>query len=111
MAATPEVPRPGVQEVQERKEEFIVPETLQSSGIKVVQKNFKAQVKSDDGMPLVQTTPAQVITITPPVDDTSLLSWSKGNTSSSVTWLGAFWLRIIKKAMHFGWQIVGGGTK
>jgi len=28
-----------------------------------------------------------------------------------MTWLAAFWIRVIKKATHFGWQIVGRGQK
>ena len=108
MAATPEIPRgePQVQEVQ-KEAEFIVPETLQQSGIKVVQKNFKAQVNDDKGSPIIQTPPTQVIAVTPPADQTTLTSWSKGSVGSSLTWLGTFWLRMLKKAMHFGWKIFG----
>lgn len=106
MAATPEIPRSEPQ-IVERPEEFIVPETLQQSGVKVVQKTFKAQVNDGKGKPIIQTPPAQVITVQPPADQTTLTTWSKGSVSSSVTWLAAFWLRIIKKAMHFGWQIMG----
>jgi hypothetical protein len=107
MASTPEIPRPEAQ-IQEVKEaEFIVPETLQQSGVKVVQKNFTAQVKGDKGQPLIQTPPAQVITVTPPTDDTTLTGWSKGPISSSLSWLGMFWIRVIKKALHFGWRIMG----
>lgn len=109
MAATPEIPRPDQPQVQEidKEAEFIVPETLQQSGIKVVQKNFKAQTSDDKGQPLIQTPPTQVITVQPPADNTTLTTWSKGSVSSSLTWLGAFWKRVIKKAIHFGWQIVG----
>ncbi|KKR43640.1 MAG: hypothetical protein UU51_C0016G0006 [Microgenomates group bacterium GW2011_GWC1_41_20] len=107
MPATPEYDK-GEPQITERKEEFIVPETLQqSTGIQVVQKNFKAQVRDDHGQPLIQTPPPQVITVTPPADDTTLTDWSKGSTASSLTWLAAFWIRIIKKAMYFGWKIVG----
>jgi len=110
MAATPEIqrPEPQVQEVN-KEAEFIVPETLSQSGVKVVQKNFTAQVKDDKGQPLVQTPPTQVITVQPPADDTTLTSWSKGPVTLSLTWLGMFWIRVIKKALHFGWQIIGGG--
>ncbi len=109
MAATPEIQRPDLQVQEVDKEaEFIVPENLQQPGFKVVQKNFTAQVKNDQGQPLIQTPPTQVITVTPPADDTTLTNWSKGSVTSSLTWLGMFWMRVIKKAMHFGWQIVGG---
>lgn len=109
MAATPETLRPEVPQVVEHTEEFIVPETLQSSGVKVVQKNFKAQIKNDKGIPVIQTPPAQVITtVQPPADTQTLTRESKGDVSSSTTWLAAFWLRVIKKALHFGWQIISG---
>jgi hypothetical protein len=109
MAATPETLRPEVQEVSERQEEFIVPETLQSSGVKVVQKNFKAQVKDNKGQPVIQTPPAQVITtVQPPADTQTLTQQAKGDTTSSSTWLAVFWLRVIKKALHFGWQVISG---
>jgi len=107
MAATPEIPRPEPQ-VQEVKEaEFIVPETLNQSGIKVVQKNFTAQVKGDKGQPLIQTPPEQVITVQPPADAETLSAWSKGPTESSLTWLGKFWIRVIKRALYFGWRVIG----
>ena len=105
---TPEIPI-GEPHVSERKEEFIVNENLQKSGVKVVQKNFTAQVKSDKGTPLIQTPPAQVITVIPPAPQITLTSWAKGPVSASLTWLGAFWLRILKKALHFGWQVKGEG--
>lgn len=107
MAATPEIPRPEAPQMQERQEEFIVNENLQSSGVKVVQKNFKSQVANNSGQPVIKTPPTQVISVTPPGDDATLLTQSKGDTSSSLTWLASFWLRVIKKALHFGWQIVG----
>ncbi len=106
MAATPEILRPEVPPVQEHPEEF--PETIQQiAGAKVVQKNFKAQVNNDKGQAVIQTPPAQVITIQPPGDSVTLTQQAKGSATSSMTWLAAFWLRIIKKAMHFGWKIVG----
>lgn len=108
MPATPEIPRPEAPQVTEKQEEFIIPETLQqSTGVQVVQKNFKAQVKDDSGKPLIQTPPTQVVTVQPPADDTTLQNWSKGSINSSQTWLGIFWIRIIKKAIALGWKILG----
>lgn len=111
MPASPEIPRPvEMPQIQERAEEF--PETIQQiQGAKVVQKNFKSQVSDDHGQPLIQTPPAQVITtVQPPADSATLTQQAKGSTTSGATWIAAFWLRIIKKALHFGWKIVGGGT-
>lgn len=108
MPATPEIPRPETPLVVEHQEEFIVPETLQqNTGVQVVQKNFKAQINDDHGMPLISTPPTQVITVTPPEVSAELENWAKGSVESSKTWLGAFWLRIIKKAIYFGWKIIG----
>lgn len=107
MAGTPEVLQAEPQ-VQERKEEFIVDETLSKAGAQVVQKTFKAQVKDDKGVPLIQTPPTKVISVSPPSDQQTLTNQSKGSVSSSLTWLATFWLRVIKKAIHFGWSIVGG---
>ena len=105
MAGTPETLQPEAR-ITERPEEF--PETIQQiQGAKPVQKTFKSQVKSDNGVPLIQTPPAQVITVQPPDDQATLHTQAKGSTGSSLTWLAAFWLRIIKKAMHFGWKILG----
>jgi len=109
MAATPEIPRPESEpQVQEHAEEF--PETIQQiQGVKVVQKNFKAQVKDDKGAPIIQTPPAQVMTtVQPPSDQATLVKQAKGDTSSSATWLAAFWIRVIRKALHFGWKIISG---
>jgi hypothetical protein len=114
MAGTPEVQKPAQPEPQEtnREAEFIVPETLQQrTGVQVVQKNFKAQVTGDGGQSPAQTPPAQVVTIQPPADDSALKSWSKGSVTSAKTWLGGFWIRIIKKAMYLGWRILGRGKQ
>jgi hypothetical protein len=106
MATSPEIVS-GEPQIQERREEFIVDETLKQAGAQVVQKTFKAQVKDDKGSPIIQTPPAQVITVSPPSDQVVLTQQSKGNISSSLTWLATFWLRIVKKATHFGWKVVG----
>lgn len=107
MATTPEILKPEAPEITERQEEFIVPETLQQAGVKVVQKTFKAQVMDDKGKPIIQTPPTQVITVSLPSDQVTLAKQAKGSPSLSLTWLAAFWLRIIKKALHFGWKLVG----
>lgn len=107
MAYSPEIEKqqPEISEVPTVPE--IPPEIERSTGIKVVQKSFTAQVKGDKGQPLIQTPPTQVINVTPPADQTTLKGWAKGSITSSITWLGMFWIRIIKKALHFGWNITG----
>lgn len=108
MPATPEIPRPEVPQVQERQEEFVVPETLQqSTGVQVVQKNFKPQLKDDNGRQIIQTPPTKVIQVTPPADEETLKEWSKGSINDTRSWLGIFWRRVFEKARFFGWKIVG----
>lgn len=108
MAGNLETLKPEVGEftqIQERAEEF--PEAIQQiQGAKVVQKIFKAQVNDDKGQPLIQTPPTQVVTVQPPSDTTTLTKQAKGSVSLAATWLAAFWLRIIKKALLFGWHIL-----
>jgi hypothetical protein len=109
MVATPETLQVETSLVTEHPEEF--PETIQmnSTGVQVVQKNFTSQVTDDKGSPIIQTPPTQVVTsIAPPSDTPTLTTQSKGKITESATWLAAFWLRIIKKAIFFGWKIVGG---
>jgi len=48
----------------------------------------------------------QTITVTIPAAPTQLADWSKGNSSNSLTWYAAFWLRLLRKALHFGWRVV-----
>ncbi len=108
MAGTPEIPQGEPQVTEINKEaEFVVDETLQKTGVQPVVKTFKAQIKNDKGVPLIQTPPTQIITVAPPATQAVLTSWSKGPITSSISWLGMFWIRIIKKALHFGWQIIG----
>lgn len=93
-------------QITERADEF--PETIQQiQGAKPVAKTFKSQVVSDKGQPLIQTPPAQVITVQPPYSQTVLTNQAKGSKSASLTWFSAFWLRMIKKAIHFGWRVIG----
>ena len=72
-----------------------------------VPSQFTKQVKSDDGQILTQSQPSTIVTVTLPVDQTRLAGSPKGSADDSLTWFTAFWLRIIKKAIHFGWRIIG----
>ena len=93
--------------VVERAEEFELPSHLEDTGIKAVETAVKARVK-DKGRHLIQTPATQKITIKLPAGQTTVSTWSKGKTTNSLTWLGAYWLRMIKKATFFKWKIMGG---
>lgn len=88
-------------------QEVPLPESLRQEGIEAVETAAAANVK-DDGQIQTQpsTTGQQSITI--PSDQQTLAGQAKGSITNAVTWLAAFWLRMIKKAAHFGWKIVKG---
>lgn len=68
---------------------------------------FKRQVVGDKGQPLIQVPATQVVTITLPEEEGRLTALAKGPADDSLTWFAAFWLRMLKKAIHFGWKVFG----
>jgi hypothetical protein len=96
----------GIKGVKERQEEFVVPEKIQDVGVKTTRTQVTAQVTDDDGQ-LIKT-PTRKVTVTLPAQQETIENWTKGDTKDSSTWLGYFWIRIIKKALHFGWKVVAG---
>ena len=104
-SATPE----GVKEVPESLE---IPPHIEREGVSPTQTQVTAQVTDDKGQGLIQTPASQNVTIQIPATEDQLEDWSHGSPSSSLTWFAAFWLRLIKKAIHFGWKVVTfGGRK
>lgn len=67
---------------------------------------FRKQVTGSSGQNLITTPQNQTITITLPAQQEQLAQAAKGSVDDSSTWFAAFWLRLIKKAVHFGWQII-----
>ena len=76
------------------------------AGIKPTQTQFTAKVTDDTGKPMITSPATQNVTVTIPAAPTQLLNWSKGSPAESITWFASFWLRVIKKALHFGWKVV-----
>lgn len=111
MVATPEkqpmqAPE-GVKEVIDTPE---IPPHVEKGGVSVTPTQFTAQVTDDSGQPVITATPTR--TVEPPASEEQLENLSKGAPTASVTWLATFWLRMIKKARHFGWKMMGkGGSK
>jgi hypothetical protein len=58
-----------------------------------------------------QTPQVKAPSIEVPLDEVTLTTYSKGVADDGATWIGVYWLRMIKKALHFGWKVIGGGTK
>lgn len=102
MPLFPEREKPPVQESPEEAS----PLTIEHKEVVIpIPTQFKAQTKSDKGQPLIQNSAVKSISITLPKNQLELIELSKGSISDSITWFGAFWLRMIKKAVHFGWQL------
>ncbi len=76
--------------------------------VKPVETTFKASAE-DNKQNLIQTPENQDVTITLPADTGTLERMSKGSGDDSGTGFGVFWLRVIKRAFHFGWKLVTGG--
>lgn len=94
-------------EIQATPDSPTIPEHIEKTGVSVPPTTFTAQVTDNSGQPVITPTAS---TIQIPADQTTLTSQSKGSITSSLTWLAAFWLRMIKKAMHLGSSIVVGRT-
>ena len=108
MVATPEKePQQAPEGVEEVIDTPEIPPHIERSGVSVTPTQFTAQVTDDKGQPLIKPTPTKTVSV--PVAKSKLEDLSKGAPTASITWLAMFWLRIIKKAKHFGWKIVGKG--
>lgn len=86
-----------------RPEKPEISKELEEVGVTTPQTQVTAQVTDDSGQALVTPT---VATLQIPADQLTLTNLSKGNVASAITWLATFWLRMIKKAIHFGWKII-----
>lgn len=93
-----------MQEMAPRPETYL--EKLERNNVQVRADDFTQQVVSDTGQPLITPVPSNVITITVPANQQQLLDWAKGDPDSSVTWLAKFWIRMIKKAVKYGWHLI-----
>ncbi len=97
--------------VQERPEEFPeIPVEVENKNLHTqsVPVQFRAQVNDNQGKPLIQTPQNQSVTVQIPFDQTTLENSAKGSTEDSGTWFAAWFLRLVKKALHFGWNVIVG---
>jgi len=96
--------------VEDRAEEFPeIPITVENKGVVVpTPSQFKAQVMDDSGKGLIGTPSTEPVTIELPGEKEQLSALSKGTPDEAITWFAAFWIRVFKKAVHFGWRVVTG---
>ncbi len=69
---------------------------------------FKAQVTDDKGNNII-TTPEtkKADIIIPEIDRETLeLKVKNGNVEESSIWSAAYWLRLLKKSIYFGWKVL-----
>jgi hypothetical protein len=93
--------------VKERPTDIEIPPELERGGqVQSVPSQFQAKVTDDNGKPLIHTPQAKTVTIQIPASQGELESWSKGNSENAITWFAVFWIRLIKKGLHFGWRMI-----
>lgn len=68
---------------------------------------FKAQVTDDNGSPIISTPQTEKADIViPAVSKEVLEEKEKGNTEEGSVWSAAYWIRIFKKTVYFGWKVL-----
>lgn len=65
-----------------------------------------APIVSDHGAQMTTVTPTTTTTLTVPANQQQLLDWAKGDASNSLTWLSKFWIRRIKQAVKYHWNLI-----
>lgn len=95
-------------DVELRPEQIEVPEHIEKAGVQPTQTQFQQRVQDDDGTDLVQSPAISVPTIEIPNSEAELEQMSKKKPTEASTWFGIYWLRMIRKALHYGWKVVLG---
>jgi hypothetical protein len=105
MALTPEKIE-NESEIDFRPEQMEIPPHIESGGVSATQKTFTQTVSDDSGKVLVQSPQVKAVSIQLPSDVDTLKVWAKGSPLQSITWFARFWLRLLKKAILYGWQVI-----
>lgn len=110
MALLPELGRfIGKPEVKSVPDAVDISQKLsQETGIRKVETAFSANVKDDTKADLTQSPETKAVVITIPSYKEKIEAQSKGGADEASTWWGAYFVRMIKKALHFGWKVVFG---
>jgi len=98
----PKAPEETVEEIPTEISE----EVEAKEGVKAVKTQITAKVE-DRGKPLMESPVTKVTSVEIPKSGETLETYSKGDTEDARTWWGASFLRLIKKALHFSWKILG----
>lgn len=92
--------------VQERAEEASPLLIERKEVVTPTPSKFSGQVYDDSGQPIIETPENKEVTVDIPKSQADLQGLSKGSSDDAATWWGWFWLRMIKKALLFGWKII-----
>lgn len=108
MAQTPERETPVTpEEVGKKPEQAVGPAQIEREGAVTTPVPTTAQAVDDTTTQDDQAQASQAVSIQIPTTQDQLENWSHGAPTNALTWFAAFWLRLIKKALHFGWRIIG----
>lgn len=82
------------------------------TGVEKVETAFTANIKDDKGQPLIQTPQTEPLTIKIQAASTEELKEAKkGSIEETRPWNARFWIRAIKRAIHFGKQVIFGSPE
>jgi hypothetical protein len=114
LTETPSVPESGivpesggqgvVQEQAPRPESYL--ERLEKHNVQIRPDDVQQPVVGDQGQILAQPIPSNIPTITIPANQQQIMEWAKGPDDKAITWLSRYWIRMIKKAVHYGWRLI-----
>ena len=108
MAQNPERETPVTPEdVGKKPEQAAGPAQIEREGAVTTPSPTTAQTSDDTSAQDDQAQANQGVSIQIPTSQDQLEDWSHGAPTNALTWFAAFWLRLIKKALHFGWRIIG----
>ena len=103
VGSEPSLPE-GVKEIPEKVE---IPEDVERvTGVRAKPANITAQVADDSTKTQVPSSTPPSVTVSVPATPAQLTNWLQGSPSNSITWFATFWLRLIRKALHFGWKVI-----
>jgi hypothetical protein len=110
--STPEIKQPEQQPVVEHQTDFDpTPQMVEQGIVSTPSQAQQTTVQISDAQQVQITpvpAPSNVQSITLPADPTVLTQQSKGSTDDSSTWFAVYWLRIMKKAVKKGFQVLVG---
>lgn len=91
-------------EVSHYPEQVEIPAYIEQGGVQPVPNHPSSLQDPQSGMTVAQNMTMQPAVVIP-ADPQTLRTWSKGSSSSSQTWLGVFWERVVKRALLLGRKV------